>query len=79
MATQETGLDRLKKVPLWQWGLLCIVSALAAQAVTVAFRSPNKGLMSLNEQGQAFGQAVGVGLIVVVGIVLIVVHFVRKK
>lgn len=79
MANQDTGLARMKKMPLWQWGLLCIVSALAAQAVTTAFRGPRRGPISMNQQAQEFGQAVGVGLIVVVGIVLIIVHFVRKK
>ena len=75
---QETFVDRLKKQTLAFWGSLCVFagmfSGLASNMLVDA------GDMRRSEaQAARLGGAMGGGLIVVIGIVLIVIHFVRRK
>lgn len=70
----ETGMDRLKRIKLWQWGLLMIFGGLVASALT-AVQGP--GGTSEVERAQALGRAFGALLPILIGIGLIVAHFVR--
>lgn len=75
---KDSLLDRMKQLPLWQWGSLLIFggvfSNLAAGLLIDA------GDMSRSEQrATQLGAALGGGLVVVAGIVLILWHFVRAR
>lgn len=72
----ESPTDRLKKVPLWQWGLLLIIAGLLAN---VAMGLQPVAGDSAAARGQAFGRGIATLLFVVAGFVMIVVHFVRPK
>lgn len=72
---KETGWDRLRAIALWQWGLLCIVAGGAANAVGAAMQTATGSA----GRAEAMGRAVGALLFVVVGVGLIIAHFVRKR
>jgi hypothetical protein len=72
----ETGMDRLRKIALWQWGLIVIMSGVLANVV---MRMQATGGSSAAERGAAMGRSVATLFFVVVGFVLIVLHFVRPK
>jgi len=74
----ESPWERIKRFALWQWGLLCIFGGMAGGAVTMAMR-PHSGIRTAEQQGEALGRAAAMLLFVVIGVVLIVVHFVRRK
>lgn len=73
----ETGLDRLKKIPLWQWGLIVIFAGVMSNLVMGMM--PPSGGTSAARRGQEMGRAVASLFFILVGVVLIVMHFVRKK
>jgi uncharacterized membrane protein len=73
---QETGMDRLKRMALWQWGLISIFAALVANVLT-GLQHTTGG--SAAERGRALGRGVATMLFVIAGVVLIVMHFVRRK
>ena len=67
-----------KKLALWQLGLLLIIAGpLAYTAMTIVM--PLEPPLSNAERGQAFGRGLASLLAVVAGIVMIVIHFVRRK
>ena len=68
----ETARDRLRKITLLQWGLFCLLGA--GFAAVAAF-----GLAPADGGAEAAGRAAGVVVFVVIGLVLIVLHFVRPK
>lgn len=72
----DSPLDRFKQVPLWQWGLIAIVAGIAANVV-MGLKPPP--LDSAAARGQAFGQGIATLLFVIVGVVLIVLHFIRRN
>ncbi len=72
----DTPMDRLKKVALWQWGLIVIVAGIAANVVMSLQATPGN---SAEARGQAVGRAAAAALFVIIGVVLIILHFVRRK
>ena len=74
MAKPESPLSR---VPLWQWGLLLIVAGLVANFAVGELMPQASG--SAAARGQAAGRMAVMVLAVVAGVVLIVMHFVRRK
>lgn len=72
----ESGMDRLKKVALWQWGLITIVAGVFANMV-MSFQAPTGG--SAAARGQAAGRGIATLLFVLIGIALIVVDVIRRR
>jgi len=67
------GMDNFKKLTLLQWGLICIAGGLIAGPIaTMVGPAPRN---SAERMGQAVGGAFAVLLFVIIGIVLIVMHF----
>ncbi|HUG19169.1 MAG TPA: hypothetical protein VMM56_09345 [Planctomycetaceae bacterium] len=73
----ETGLDRLKKMPLWQWGLIVIFAGIMSNLVMGMM--PASGGSAIERRSQDVGRGVASLFFILVGVVLIVMHFVRKK
>lgn len=76
-APPETGMERLKKLPLWQWGLIVIVSGLVA-GVVMGEMGPSGG-SSAARRGAAIGRGVAMAFFVLIGVGLIIAHFVRGR
>lgn len=76
MANDETFGDRLRKLPLWQWGLLCIFGGLVASMISGWIMPEARGAAA---QGQAFGRMAASALFVLIGIGLVIAHFVRRN
>ena len=74
----ESPWDRLKGVALWQWGLFCITGGVVANVVVMAQQSPT-GPLTAEQRGQAFGRGLATLLFIITGVVLIILHFVRRK
>ncbi len=71
-------IERMKAMPLHQWGAIFIFAGiftnLAMQLLIQA------GDMSRSEErASQLGAAVGGGLVILIGIALIVAHFLRRK
>lgn len=66
----ESFSDRLRKFTLAHWGLFCILAAVASGFVSKQIPAKN--------QAELAGRSAGVFLFVIVGVVLIIVHFVRR-
>jgi lipoprotein signal peptidase len=70
--------ERIKQFALWQWGLLLIFGGIISNALTMSTRSPGAPLTA-DQQAEALGRATAAILFIVAGVVLIIVHFVRRK
>jgi hypothetical protein len=66
----------MKKLPLWQWGLICIGGGVGAAIFSGLLGTPAGN--SAEAQGEALGRGIAVALFWIVGIVLIGIHFVRN-
>jgi len=67
-----------KRLALWQLGLLLIiVGPLAYTFLSLIW--PLEPPLTNEQRGQAFGRGVASVLAIIAGIVMIVVHFVRRK
>jgi hypothetical protein len=74
---KETGRDRLKKVALWQWGIIVISAGVFANVSMMMMES--EAATEAQRRGQALGRGVASLLFIGIGIGLIIAHFVRKK
>ena len=72
----ESPRDRLKKIALWQWGLLLIVAGFLSNAIVGLQQSTGD---SAAERGQVLGRGVATLLFVVAGIAFIIAHFVHRN
>ncbi len=72
----ETGMDRLKKVALWQWGLITIVAGVFANMV-MTMQAPDGDSAAV--RGQVAGRVIATLLFVLIGIALIVVDVIRRR
>jgi hypothetical protein len=70
-------LDRLKQLPLWQWGLFCILGGLFANVLPALTGKP-ADLSTPEGRGAAAGRAAAGLVFLIVGVVLIVMSFTRK-
>ena len=75
----ESPKDRLKRLPLWLWGLLCIVGGTLANSVAIITGHAPKPPLTDAQRGEAFGRGLATFVFVIVGVVLIILHFVRRK
>jgi len=76
-APPETGMDRLKKIKLWQWGAIVIFSSLFS-SVMMQFMTP-EAASSAARRGQEVGRFVACLLGIFVGSAMIIIHLVRSK
>ena len=72
----ESPLDRLKKVALWQWGLIVICAGVAGGAFASLSASPGR---SAADRGAALGRGVATLVFILAGVALIIMHFVRRR
>jgi hypothetical protein len=72
----ESPMERLKKITLWQWGLIVIFAGILSNLLMGLQASAGR---SATARARAFGRAAATGLFVIVGIVLIIMHFVRRS
>ncbi|HVJ85875.1 MAG TPA: hypothetical protein VM452_09545 [Caulifigura sp.] len=72
----ETGMDRLKALPLWQWGAILIFAGMVANAVMGLQPAPTS---SAAARGQEFGRGAATLLFVLLGIGMMLWDFLRKK
>lgn len=70
-------IDRMKQMPLWQWGGCFIFGAVFANLATQLMIDAGD-LRRSEERAAQMGAAVAGGLLLLVGIGLIVAHFVRR-
>lgn len=70
-----SAIERLKAWPLWQWGLLVIFAGLVG-SVLQAQLAPAANPAA--ERAAALGRGVAALLFIIIGIVLIGMHFVRR-
>lgn len=74
---KETGRDRLKKVTLWQWGIIVISAGVFANVSMMMMELP--AASSAQRRAQELGRGVASAFFICIGIGLIIAHFVRKK
>jgi hypothetical protein len=68
----------MKRLPLWQWGGICIFAGVFSNLLmTLMIQAGN--MRRAEERAAQLGGACAGGLFIVLGIVLIVWHFVRRK
>jgi hypothetical protein len=72
----ESGIDRLKALPLWQWGAIAIFAGMVSNFV-MEFQAPPAN--TPEGRGQALGRSVATLLFVVVGFGMILWDVMRKK
>ena len=74
----DSMVERMKKMPLWQWGGCFIFGGvftnLAAQLVIDAGDMPRA-----EARATQLGAAFGGGFLILAGLALIVMHFVRRR
>jgi hypothetical protein len=73
---RETGMDRLKKLPLWQWGAIFIFAGMMANMVMGLQPTP---IGTAAARGQAMGRGVATGVFVIAGMGMMLVDLLRKK
>ena len=76
--TPRSPFDNLKHTPLWQWGLYCIIGGVGANFV-LSTMQPLKGITTAAERGFAFGRGLATFLFVIAGVILIVLHFIKRR
>lgn len=74
----ETPMERFKAIPLWTWGLICIMGGVFAN-ISNQFIIEAQNMRGAAARGAQLGGAVAALLFIVIGLALIVMHFVRKK
>lgn len=67
----ESFGDRMRQFTLLHWGGLCLFASVFAGLVL-------KTMLPAKNQAEQLGQGVGLAFFSVVGIVLIILHFVRR-
>ena len=74
----ETPMERLKAMPLWLWGLICIMGGVFAN-ISNQFMIEANNMRGAAARGAQFGGAAAALLFIAIGVVLIIMHFVRQK
>ena len=75
---QEPLLEKMKKMPLWQWGGITIFAGMISN-LTMKLMIQAGDMSRREAQAAQMGGAIACGLFIIIGIVLIVMHFVRKR
>jgi len=70
--SSETGDRQVKQFPLWFWGFLCIFGGAMSKLVGDLVMKPPK------TKAEAMGRATGQLIFIAIGVILIVVHFIRR-
>lgn len=74
---KESLKGKMEKLALWKWGLLTIFGSLVSCMVMTAGR-PTRRLTSA-QKAELYGVYTATGLLLLVGIVMIAVHFIRRN
>ena len=75
-SAHETGMDRLKKIKLWQWGLIVIFASVISNLIMQL--TPLEGSSS-QKKAIMLGRAIAALLGIFIGSAMIVVHLVRSR
>ncbi|MDP6117469.1 MAG: hypothetical protein QF437_14940 [Planctomycetota bacterium] len=75
---QDSIIERMKKMPLWQWGCCFIFGAMFSNMAAVLMIQSGK-MRRAQEKATQLGVACAGGLLLLFGIVLIVMHFVKRR
>jgi hypothetical protein len=73
----ETGMDRLKALPLWQWGAIVIFAGMVANVLTGLVMPAPSG--AAEARGQALGRGLVSVLALLIGLGMILRDVLRKK
>ncbi len=74
---KKSGVNNLKKFKLWQWGLIVIFASILSNVILMAIQGPMENTAA--SRGQAVGRGVAALVGILIGITLIIIHFVRRK
>ena len=74
----ETFLDRMKHQPLSYWGVICLFAGVFS-SLAMNLMIDAADMRRAEERAAQLGGAVAGGLFVILGIVLLIMHFVRRK
>ncbi|NND96157.1 MAG: hypothetical protein HKN47_02370 [Pirellulaceae bacterium] len=74
----DTPMERLKKQPLWFWGFVCIFSGVFSNLLFMMMLD-GQSMPRAERRAVQFGSGVACMLFIIIGIVLIVMYFIRKK
>lgn len=74
----QSPRDLAKQLTLWQWGLFAIIVGVLGNMLQ-SIVDPLTPPLSNAERGEAFGRGLVTALAVLTGVVLIVLHFIRRK
>lgn|GEM_PF-2151235 len=75
---KESLLERMKKLPLGTWGMICIFGGLIANLIGMK-SIETQSLPRSQERAAQIGNAAATILFIIVGVVLIIMHFIRKR
>ncbi len=74
----DSLIQRMKKLPLYQWGAIFIFAGIFSNlAMTLMLQSSD--MRRSEERAAQIGAGVGALVIILIGVGLIVAHFVRRK
>lgn len=71
--SDETPMDRLRKIPKWQWGMIFIFAGMASNLMPYIRPTPAN---TAEARGAALGAAAASLVFIIAGIVMIMLHFV---
>jgi len=72
----ETPMERLKAQPLWFWGAICIFAGVLSNVANMIMIE-SQNLRGAEKQAAQLGSGLVAVLFILIGVVLIVMHFVR--
>lgn len=79
MARKDGPLyQRMKRLPLWQWGAFCVFGGLFANVATMLMIQA-RDMRRSEERAAQLGGACAAVLLVIVGIALIALHSLRRS
>lgn len=73
----DSPLERLKRLPLWQWGLITIFGGIVSNLIMA--QQAQTGRLNAASRGEALGRGLATVVFVVIGLVMIVHDLSRSK
>lgn len=74
----DSLIERMKKLPLWFWGYLFIFGAIFGNLI-MAMLIDEANMRRANERAAQLGSGAAGAILTLIGIVLIILHFTRRK
>lgn len=74
----DSIIQRMKKLPLYQWGAIFIFAGIFTN-LAMGLMIQAGDMSRREERASQMGAAIGGGLVILIGVGLIVAHFVRRK